>query len=115
MLLNYPHLLPRPSARKGEEEGAPLPFLRFDPDGPTVTLHDLLAYGQADPCPRVLLLGMEALEHLEDPVEMNGVHADAVIPDPYRPATGPFLGLDEYAGWIVTMELDRLEMMFCNN
>ena len=44
-----------------------------------VPLDDLLDDGEADPGAAVLVVGVEAAEHLEDPVEVLGLDPDPVV------------------------------------
>lgn len=71
-------------------------------------LHDLLAYGKADPGTWILVLGVEPLEHLKDTIVVCGVDAYAIVLDPNSPMVVPFLGIYEYAWWVVTPELDGI-------
>ena len=53
-------------------EGGALAGLRFDPDLPVVTVHDLLADRQADAGSRILPAVVQSLEDQEDAILVLG-------------------------------------------
>ena len=62
-------------------EGGPLPRLPFRPDATSMALDDAAAYGEANARALDLLLGVKALEWLEDPRRAILIEADAIVAD----------------------------------
>ena len=53
--------------------------LTLDPDPATVALDDPLADSETDSGARILLLGVESLEHHENPLRGVGFHTDPIV------------------------------------
>jgi hypothetical protein len=68
-----------PSCWEREAEGGSLSWFRFHPEPPAVTVHDFFADRQANACACVLIVGVQASEHLEDVILELGVDTDAII------------------------------------
>src|SRR5207245_7816125 len=83
---SHPSLpLPTP-ARQHEAKDRPAAWPLVDPDPAAVTLDDPLANGEPDARARVVVAGMQPLEHLEDPIAVQRLDADAVDDDRDAPA-----------------------------
>ena len=80
--------------------------MRLHPDAPAVTLHDLLADGQADACAGILFSGVQALEDDKDALGILGIDADAVVADGKDPFTSLLFSRDMNPGRLLTAELD---------
>ena len=71
-----------------------------------MALYDLLAQGEADTSPLVLLSGVQSLEQHEELVLVHRVDAYAVILDGKEPLLALVLGGDVNSGHILSMKLD---------
>src|ERR1041385_5407624 len=95
-----------PDGQREPERGA-LAGLGLDADAAAVELDDALADGQADAGAGVLVAAVQALEDLEDAVEVARLDADAVVLDGDAPAARPRLGRDlDAAGPVAGAELE---------
>jgi hypothetical protein len=65
--------------RQGKVKYRALFRLGFNPDSPTLLLENPFADSQPDTCPFILLAAMQTLKDLEDPVEVFGIDANAVV------------------------------------
>ena len=63
-------LTPLPDLRKCEAEGAAIAGHRGSPESAAVVLHHPTAYGQADAGSRVLLMGVQPLEHFKNTLQV---------------------------------------------
>src|SRR3954454_16805714 len=91
--------------RDREVEDAPLAGRAGDPGPAAVLADDPLADRKADARALVVLLTVEALEGLEDPLGVLRFHADPVVPDGEAPHAVLVLGLDAHHGMILAREL----------
>jgi hypothetical protein len=66
---------------QGKKERRALSRVGFDPDTAAMLFDDPLAQRKADPCPRILMAGVQALEKEEDALEILRGNPDAVVPD----------------------------------
>ena len=71
---------------EGKIKGRAFSFLGLHPDDTPVTFDYLLCDRQTNPGPGVLVVGMEPLEHSEDPLGMLHPESDAVILDRKDPS-----------------------------
>src|SRR4030042_3687850 len=99
-------MLPDLPIWNGEIESGALAQLRFNPDAPTVSLHDALAECQADACARILVSGVQCLKDDEDAFIVLGVHANAVVPAGADPLVVLSFGADVHSRRRRASELD---------
>jgi hypothetical protein len=71
-----------------------------------VTLDDFLADGEADARAGVFGAGVQPLKHLEDPLGVLRLNADAVIADGEQPALRMLRGGHRHPRRLIAMELD---------
>src|SRR5215831_4899288 len=77
-----------------DPEPAAVTGIRFDPHLASHALHRLAHDREPDARPRVVIIGMQPLEHAKDPRLMLGSDADAVVFYPHAHQTVVSLGVD---------------------
>src|SRR5215208_280047 len=92
----------------GELEDAASAGALFDPDPAAMALDDALADRKAHARPRVLVLAVEPLEHVEDPLSLVRIDADAVVAHRDDALAVDTLGADRDNRRLLAMELDRV-------
>src|SRR3954470_3366818 len=92
--------------RKRDAEHAAAGLVRLAPDPPAVALDDPLADRQPHARAVVMLLPMQALEDVEDPVRLRGIDPDAVVADLDDPRVRHRAGPDLDRGWLVAVEFE---------
>jgi hypothetical protein len=98
----------------GEAESGPFTFLGLRPDLSVEVLYDLLDDGQADSGTGEAILGVEFLEHLEDPLLVLHAETYAVVLDreyPFAMSRGRSY-MDQ--GRFRPVELDGVADKFCS-
>src|SRR5437868_3338716 len=63
----------------GEEEGGSSVRFRFDPNASAMAFNDFFAYRQTNTSTGVLFASMKTLENDENPLEILGFDADAIV------------------------------------
>ena len=81
----------------------------FDPDPPSMSFHDALAQGKANPASIVGSDAVQSLEHFEDALPELGVESDAVVFDSEVPMRTLSLSAHAHlAGTFVGPKFDRV-------